>query len=112
MQRASKNDDSSLCQDVIITHPKILKLTNFVIFRVISIITVGQTYLEMLSPNQCDPRRPKVSSGGHKVSASRAYIYIYILGCSKKFRLNLMMHTLQKVYQVFTNKFSCNLEMV
>ena len=22
--------------------------------------------------NQCDPRRPKVASGGHKVSASRA----------------------------------------
>ena len=36
--------------------------------------------------NQCDPRRPKGASGGHKVSASRAaqaseaplYIYIYI----------------------------------
>ena len=35
--------------------------------------------------NQCDPRRPKGASGGHKVSASRAaqanearlYIYIY-----------------------------------
>ena len=41
---------------------------------------------------------------------------IYILGCCMKFQsLNLMMHTLQIVYldhQVFTIKFSCNLEMV
>ena len=44
-----KNDDSSLCYDVIITHQKFCKLTNLVIFRVISIIRVGQTYLEMLS---------------------------------------------------------------
>ena len=29
---------------------KKFKLTNLVFFRVISIITVGQTYLEMLSP--------------------------------------------------------------
>ena len=34
--------------------------------------------------NQCDPRRPKGASGGHKVSASRAaskrsaLVYIYI----------------------------------
>ena len=50
MQLSSKNDDSSLCYDVIITHQKFLKLINLVIFRAISIITVGQMYLEMLSP--------------------------------------------------------------
>ena len=57
-----------------------------VISRAISIITVRQTYLEMLSPIQLingDHRRPKGTSGGHKVSASRAvqasdiYAYIY-----------------------------------
>ena len=50
MQLSSKNDDSSLCYDVIITHQKIFKLTNLVIFRAISIITVGHAYLGMLSP--------------------------------------------------------------
>ena len=57
---------------------------------------------------------------GVRVNESRLYIYIYIyiyiLGCSKKFQsLNLMMPTLQIVclrHQVFTIKFSCNLEMV
>ena len=47
---SSKNDGSSLCYDVIITHQKNLKLTNLMIFRVISIITVRQTYLKMLFP--------------------------------------------------------------
>ena len=46
-QLSSKNDDSSLCYDVIITHQK---LTNLVIFRAISILTVGQMYLETSSP--------------------------------------------------------------
>ena len=46
MQLSSKNDDSSLCYDVIITHQK---LTNFENFRAISIIAVRLTYLEMLS---------------------------------------------------------------
>ena len=50
MQLSSKSDDSSLCYDVIITHQKFLKLINLVIFRTIAIITVGQTYLEMLFP--------------------------------------------------------------
>ena len=62
MQLSSKKDDSSLCNDVIIT-----------VFRIISILTLRQTYLEMLRIsliiNQCDPRRPKRASGGHKVSA-------------------------------------------
>ena len=74
MYLSSKNDDLSLCYDVIITHQKFNSMT--VVFRdVISLII-----------NQCDPRRPKGPSGGHKVSASRAaqasearlYIYIYI----------------------------------
>ena len=47
IQLSSKNDDSSLCYDVIIAS-KILKIDKFDDFRVISIITVGQTYLEML----------------------------------------------------------------
>ena len=41
---------SSLFQDVIITHKKFYKLTNLTFFRVISILTVRQTYLKMLSP--------------------------------------------------------------
>ena len=49
IQLSSKNDDSSLCYDAIITHQKLKKITNFVIVRVISIITVRLTYLEMLS---------------------------------------------------------------
>ena len=72
MQLSSKNDDSSLCYDVIITHQKFDKFGDFScdidygsridIFRdVISLII-----------NQCDPRRPKGASGGHFVSASRA----------------------------------------
>ena len=74
-QLLSKNDDSSLCYDVIIMHQKNFKLTNLVIFRAISIMTVGQAYLGMLSPIQLingDHRRPKGASGGHKVSSSRA----------------------------------------
>ena len=50
MQISSKNDGSSLCYDVIIINQNFLKLKNLVIFRAISIITVGQTYLEMLFP--------------------------------------------------------------
>ena len=45
MELSSKNDDSLLSYDVIITHQKNLKLSNLVFFRVISIITVGQAYL-------------------------------------------------------------------
>ena len=50
MRLSSKNGDSSLCDDVIITHQKFKNLTNSVLFRAISIIIVGETYLEMLSP--------------------------------------------------------------
>ena len=41
IQLSSKNDESSPCYDA----SKIIKLTNLVIFRAISIITVGQTYI-------------------------------------------------------------------
>ena len=68
MQLSSKNDGSSLCYDVIITH----QIFNFScdidynnrtdLFRVVISLKI----------NQCDPRRPKGDSGGHKVSASRA----------------------------------------
>ena len=47
-QLSSKNDDASLCYDVIITHQK-LKIHLFCDFSVISIITIRQTSLEMLS---------------------------------------------------------------
>ena len=60
------------CYDVIITHQK---LTSFMIFLVISIITVKQKLFRdviYLMINQCEPRIPKGVSGGHKVSASRA----------------------------------------
>ena len=49
MQLSPKNDDSSLCYDVIITH-QILKLTNLVIIRVISILKLRWTHLDMISP--------------------------------------------------------------
>ena len=88
MQLSSKNDDSSLCYDVIITHQKILKLINLVIFRTISIITVGQTYLEMLSPlyltnvTPGDRREPLADTNcppaAQRKQAKRACIYIYI----------------------------------
>ena len=67
MQLSSKNDDSSLCYDVIITHQNFKNCDMYCnsrtdVFRdIISLII-----------NQCDPRRPKGASGGHKVSASRA----------------------------------------
>ena len=54
---------------------KISKLTNFVIFRVISILTLRWTYLEMISPlllTNLTSRQPKGASGGQKVSDSRA----------------------------------------
>ena len=45
-QLSSNNDDTALCYDVIITHQKFLKLTNFVIFRAISITKCECTYNE------------------------------------------------------------------
>ena len=52
MQLSSKNDDLSLCYDVIITHQN-LKNDNLVIFRTISNITVRHTHLERLPPTWC-----------------------------------------------------------
>ena len=46
MTKLLSNDGSSLCYDVIITNQN---LKNLVIFRAISIMTVGQAYLGMLS---------------------------------------------------------------
>ena len=74
MQQSSKNDDSSLRYDVIITHQN-LKIDKFGDFSS-DIDFHSRTYIfrDALSLiiNQCDPRRPKGASGGHKVSASRA----------------------------------------
>ena len=50
LQLSSKKEHSPLCYDVIITHQKFLKIDKFTIYRAISIITVGQTYFEMLTP--------------------------------------------------------------
>ena len=68
-----KNNDSSLCYDVIIT--QILKIDNFGDFSCdIDYNSRTDVFRDVISLiiNQCDPRRPKGSSGGHKVSVSRA----------------------------------------
>ena len=49
IQQSPKNENSLLCYDVIITRQN-LKFTNLMIFRVISILNVRQTYFENLSP--------------------------------------------------------------
>ena len=67
IQLSSKNDHHSVMTSSL-RIKKFKKLTNLVIFRAIPIITVVQTYLEMLSPLQLI----NVTPGGHKVSASRA----------------------------------------
>ena len=56
MLQSSKSDDSSLCYDVIITNQT---LTNLLIFRTISNITVGDVFRDVISLiiNQFDPRR-------------------------------------------------------
>ena len=46
---SSKNDNSSLCHDVIITHQN-FKIDKFSDFSCDTYITVGQMYLEILSP--------------------------------------------------------------
>ena len=75
MQLSSKNDDSSLCYDVIITHQKNFKIDKFGDFSSdIDHHSRTDIFRDAISiiNNQCDPRRPKGASGGHKVSASRA----------------------------------------
>ena len=58
MMTHHSNDDSSLCYDIIITHQN----SRTDVFRDVIPVII----------NQCDPRRPKGASGGHKVSVSRA----------------------------------------
>ena len=59
---SSKNVDSSLCYDVIITHQKFKQLTNLVIFAM-SIITVGHVFRDVifLIINQCYPQARNTS---------------------------------------------------
>ena len=67
-----KNDNSSLCYDLIIKHQKIDKFCNFSsdidynsntdLFRDIIYLII----------NQCKPRHPQAATCEHKVSASRA----------------------------------------
>ena len=71
---SSKNDDSSLCYDVIITHQN-FKSGKFGDFSCdIEYNSRTDVFRDVISLiiNQCDPRRPKGASGGHEVSASRA----------------------------------------
>ena len=73
-QLSSKNDDSSPCYDVIITH-QILKIDKFGDFSCdIDYSSSTGVFRDVISLiiNQCDPRRPQGASGGHFVSASRA----------------------------------------
>ena len=75
MRLSSKNDDSSLCYDVIITHQKNFKIDKFGDFwSGIDFNTKMDLFRDVISLiiNQCDPRRPKGASGGHEVSVSRA----------------------------------------
>ena len=86
IQLSSKYDDSSLCYYLIITHQnfKIDKFGDFSCY--IDYNSRTDVFRDAISLiiNQCDPRRPKGASGGHKVSASRAAqasearLYIYI----------------------------------
>ena len=74
MQLSSKNDDSSLCYDVIITHQN-FKFYKFGDFSCdIDYNSRTDVFRDVISliMNQCDLRRPKGASGGHFVSASRA----------------------------------------
>ena len=86
MQLSSKNNDSSLCYDVIITHQN-LKFDTFGDFSCgIDYSRCTDVFRDVISLIiiQCDPRRPNVSFDGHNVSASRAAqscearLYIYI----------------------------------
>ena len=87
MQLSSKNDDSSLCYDVIVKHQKykIGKFGDFSFDFHYNSRTAEFLDVFSLIINQCNPRRPQGASSGHKVSASHAtqaseallYIYIY-----------------------------------
>ena len=63
------------CYDVTITHQKKLKIDKFGDFSCdMDYNSRTDVFRDVISIliNQCDPRRPKGDSGGHKVSASRA----------------------------------------
>ena len=84
IQLSSKNDDSSLCYDVIVT--QFLKMDKFGDFSCdIDYNSRTDVFRDVISLiiNQCDQMRPKGASGGHKVSACRAAqvsearLYIY-----------------------------------
>ena len=67
MQLSSKNDDSSLCYDVIITHQKIFKIGKFGDFSCDIDYNCGtNVFRDVISLiiNQYDHRRPKRGSGG------------------------------------------------
>ena len=74
MQLSLKNDDSSLCYNVIITHQKFLNWQIFDFSSDIDFNTKIDICRDVISLifKQCDPRRPKGASGGHFVSTSRA----------------------------------------
>ena len=66
MRLTSKNDDSSLCYDVIITHQK-FKIDKFSYFSSeIDFNAKMDIFRDVISLmiNQYDPRRPKGASGG------------------------------------------------
>ena len=74
MRLSSKNDDSSLCYDVIITHQnfKIDKFGDFLSdFDFKTKMDIFRDDISLII-NNVTSRRPKGASGGHKVSASRA----------------------------------------
>ena len=79
-QLSSKNDAPSPCYDVIITHQNFINFSCNIDYNCMT--DLFQDVISLLI-NQCDPRRPKGASGGHKVSASRAAqanearLYIY-----------------------------------
>ena len=71
---SSGNDDSSLCYDVIITHQN-LKIDKFGDLSCdIDFSSRTDVFRDAISLiiNQCDLRRPKGASVGHKVSPSFA----------------------------------------
>ena len=80
MQLSSKNDDSSLCYDVIITHQN-FKIDKFGDFSSdIDFNTKIDIFRDAISLiiNQNDPRRPKGSSGGHIVRQPRLWSLIQV----------------------------------
>ena len=83
MQLSSKNDDSSLCYDVIITHTflKIDKFGDFSCdFNYNRRTDVFRDVIYLII-NHCEPRRlwrTQCQPAAQRKQAMRAYIYIYI----------------------------------